>query len=83
MLEPGIGRGESSLIVRDGEAYRLDLPYGARSDVMEFDRALSEGRAAQSRGDQEAAGAAGPAPAAGAGPLAPRWGRRGGGRQRS
>jgi DNA-binding SARP family transcriptional activator len=58
VLEPGIGRGESSLIVRDGEAYRLDLPPGAYSDVAEFDRALSEGRSAQARGGREDAAAA-------------------------
>lgn len=58
VLEPGIGRGESSLIVRDDEAYRLDLPPGARSDVAEFDRALSDGRSAQSRGERDGAEAA-------------------------
>ena len=55
ILEPGIGRGESTLIVRDGEAYRLNLPDDAWADVVEFDRRLAEGRSARGFGDVERA----------------------------
>jgi DNA-binding SARP family transcriptional activator len=55
MLEPGIARGESQLIIRDGEAYRLDLPDGAWSDVVEFERALAEGRRERGEGHDEGA----------------------------
>jgi DNA-binding SARP family transcriptional activator len=57
-LEPGVGRGESSLIVRDGESYRFELPPGARSDVVDFDRAIADGRGARLRGDRNGAAAA-------------------------
>jgi DNA-binding SARP family transcriptional activator len=50
VLEPGLARGESQLIVRDGEAYRLDLPAGAWADVVEFDRAVAQGRSARNEG---------------------------------
>lgn len=53
VLEPGVGRGESHLIVREGEAYRLVLPPGAFADVVEFDRAVAEGRLARSEGAAE------------------------------
>jgi DNA-binding SARP family transcriptional activator len=58
VLEPHAGRGASQLILREGEAYRLSLPPGARVDVVEFDRALVEGRAALTAGDNERASAA-------------------------
>ena len=43
-----------ALVVREGDAYRLDLGADA-VDVGRFDRALAEGRAAQSRGELAAA----------------------------
>jgi DNA-binding SARP family transcriptional activator len=55
VLEPGVGRGESHLIVREGEAYRLVLPPGAFADVVEFDAAVAAGRAARGGGDGERA----------------------------
>jgi len=58
LLEPGVARGASSLIVRDGETYRLDLPADADSDVVALDGALAEGRDALARGDRERAAAA-------------------------
>jgi DNA-binding SARP family transcriptional activator len=42
------------LVVREGDAYRLDVGADA-VDVGRFDRALAEGRAAQSRGELAAA----------------------------
>ncbi|MEV7628598.1 winged helix-turn-helix domain-containing protein [Actinoplanes sp. NPDC089786] len=41
-LEPGLGRGQSELIVRHGEAYELALPRGGVSDVARFRAALGE-----------------------------------------
>ncbi|MFG1603683.1 winged helix-turn-helix domain-containing protein [Actinoplanes sp. NPDC049265] len=41
-LEPGLGRGQSELIVRHGEAYELALPRGGESDVARFRAALGE-----------------------------------------
>ena len=43
-----------ALVVREGDAYRLDVGADA-VDVGRFDRALAEGRAAQSRGELAAA----------------------------
>ena len=40
------GNGRS-LVARDGEAYRLALPDGASVDLIEFDRAFADGRAAR------------------------------------
>ena len=53
VLEPGVARGESHLIVREGEAYRLVLPPGAVADVVEFDRAVAAGRVARAAGNGE------------------------------
>jgi DNA-binding SARP family transcriptional activator len=54
-LEPGVARGASSMVVRDGDAYRLALPAGSRVDLIEFDAALAEARALRARGDLDAA----------------------------
>ncbi|MEO9326053.1 BTAD domain-containing putative transcriptional regulator [Nocardioides sp. C4-1] len=48
-LEPGVARGASRLVVRDGERYLLALPDGAVSDLRRFD-ALT-GAAEQARTD--------------------------------
>jgi len=53
LLEPCVSRGASSLIVRDGEAYRLSLDADAWVDLVAFDRALAAARAAYARGDSE------------------------------
>lgn len=49
-LEPGVARGASRLLVRDGERYVLRLPPGSRSDLLSFDQALTEGDLARSAG---------------------------------
>lgn len=47
VLEPDLPKGRpSSLICRDGESYRLDLPAGAFVDVLEFDGLLAAAKAA-------------------------------------
>ena len=48
------GDGEGSLLVREGEAYRLALGPGARVDLLEIDDALAGARAARARKDREA-----------------------------
>ena len=50
LLEPGVARGASSLVVREGDAYRLVVPAGADVDVVRFERALATGRAARVAG---------------------------------
>lgn len=54
-LEPGVARGASSLLVREGEAYRLAVPVHGDCDVLRFDRAMEEARSARGRGDALAA----------------------------
>src|SRR5205823_845560 len=49
--------GADLAVERQGDAYRLAVPDGARIDVVEFERALEEGRTARARGD-DARGAA-------------------------
>jgi DNA-binding SARP family transcriptional activator len=49
-LEPGRGRGDDTLVVRDGDAYRLALPDGTESDLTAFRRALAQGRASKDPG---------------------------------
>jgi DNA-binding SARP family transcriptional activator len=54
VLDPPLACGtESSIIARDGEAYRLALPPGATIDLLEFDRAIARGRSANRRGEHE------------------------------
>lgn len=54
-LEPGVSRGASKILVRDGEHYRLAMPPGSFSDLVEFDRAVTEADACRSSGDTEGA----------------------------
>lgn len=58
LLEPGVERGASSLLVRQGEAYRLRLPDDADADLVAFERSLAEGRQRRGAGDLEVAEAA-------------------------
>jgi DNA-binding SARP family transcriptional activator len=55
LLEPGVIRGGSSFLVRDGDAYRLVLPADADVDLLQFSRALAAGRVARLRGESDKA----------------------------
>ena len=55
LLEPGVTRGGSSFLLREGDAYRLVLPVDADVDVLLFARALAAGRVARLRGETESA----------------------------
>ena len=50
-LEPGISRGASSLLVREGDSYRLVLPPGSDVDLRTFDLALERSRRARPAAD--------------------------------
>lgn len=54
LLEPHARRGDASLIVRDGDTYRLAVPPHADVDVWRFRRTLSRARVARDRGDVDA-----------------------------
>lgn len=54
-LEPGVARGASAMVVRDGDTYRLALPGDADVDVREFDQALEQSRRSRLGGDEQAA----------------------------
>jgi DNA-binding SARP family transcriptional activator len=54
-LEPGVARGASSLVVREGDAYRLVLPPGSEVDLLSFDEALTRIRNACGAGDCDVA----------------------------
>lgn len=58
LLEPHAVRGASTLLVRDGDSYQLVVPPGGDADVVRFDAALSESRAARASGDLAAAATA-------------------------
>jgi DNA-binding SARP family transcriptional activator len=45
------GDAEGTLLVREGDAYRLALPPGSRVDLADLEHALAAGRAARDRGD--------------------------------
>ncbi|MGQ0519572.1 MAG: BTAD domain-containing putative transcriptional regulator [Actinomycetota bacterium] len=51
VLRPDPGNGPGAYVVRDGDAYRLELPAGADVDVVGFERAVEDGRAAFRAGD--------------------------------
>ena len=57
-LEPGAGRGGSSLLIRDGEAYQLALTDDTEVDVLEFEASMAQGEARRAAGDREGATAA-------------------------
>lgn len=54
-LEPGVGRGGSSFVLREGDAYRLALPPDAEVDLMQFSKALAAARVARLRGETDTA----------------------------
>ena len=54
-LEPGLGRGAHTLLMRDGDTYRLALPEGSDADLVAFCAHVAAGRAAQAAGDTGAA----------------------------
>jgi DNA-binding SARP family transcriptional activator len=54
-LEPGLARGEHTLLLRDGDAYRLSLPEGSVADLVAFSGAVASGRVAQAAGDRQVA----------------------------
>ena len=49
-LEPGVGRGGSSLLLREGDAYRLAIQPDADVDLVQFSKALAAARVARLRG---------------------------------
>ena len=55
LLEPGVARGEATLLVREGDAYRLVLDPGAEVDVRSFDHAIAEARVMRANGGKAAA----------------------------
>ncbi|MDQ6709640.1 MAG: AAA family ATPase [Candidatus Dormibacteraeota bacterium] len=55
LLEPGVMRGGSSFLLREGDAYRLAVPLDADIDLLQFSRALAAGRVARLRGEMDAA----------------------------
>jgi DNA-binding SARP family transcriptional activator len=57
-LEPGLRRGESRLVRRDGESYQLALPPSARCDVRSFEEAVTVARRAVCAGQRAVAVAA-------------------------
>jgi len=56
-LEPRAGRGESRLVVREGDAYRLALPEGSDADLVRFEASLAEARRTEAAGDPDATAA--------------------------
>jgi DNA-binding SARP family transcriptional activator len=54
-LEPGVGRGGSSLLIREGDAYRLALQSDAEVDLVQFSRAVGAARVSRLRGETDAA----------------------------
>ncbi len=58
LLEPGASRGSYSLLVREGDAYRLVVPDGAVVDVRLFECAHEEAGRAAASGDLDVAVAA-------------------------
>jgi len=54
-IEPGVARGASRLIPRDGESYQLAIGEGCHSDVVSFDAAVATARRAHTAGRIDAA----------------------------
>jgi DNA-binding SARP family transcriptional activator len=53
-LEPGVGRGGSSILIREGDAYRLAIQADAEVDLVQFSKALAAARVARLRGEADA-----------------------------
>ena len=53
-LEPGLGRGGSSIVIREGDAYRLAIQADAEVDLVQFSKALASARVARLRGEADA-----------------------------
>jgi SARP family transcriptional regulator, regulator of embCAB operon len=51
LLEPGVARGGSLFILREGDAYRLALPADAEVDLLAFSKAVAAARVARLRGE--------------------------------
>ncbi|TMG33707.1 MAG: hypothetical protein E6H92_14350 [Chloroflexi bacterium] len=58
VLEPGVIRGGSSFLIRDGDAYRLAVQVDAEVDLLQFSKALTTGRVARLRGENGGAAVA-------------------------
>jgi DNA-binding SARP family transcriptional activator len=54
-LEPGVTRGGSSFLLREGDAYRLALPPDAELDLVQFAKAMGAARIARLHGETDAA----------------------------
>ena len=54
-LEPGVARGASSFVVREGDAYRLVVAPGSEVDVLSFEKALVQARNSCASGDGDLA----------------------------
>jgi DNA-binding SARP family transcriptional activator len=54
LLEPGVARGAATILVRDGDTYRLDVP-GDRVDIGRFETLVAAARAARVAGEAERA----------------------------
>jgi DNA-binding SARP family transcriptional activator len=57
LLEPGVARGAATVVVRDGDTYRLQVAPGA-VDLVEFDDQVALGRHARAAGDDARAATA-------------------------
>ncbi|OLE35635.1 MAG: hypothetical protein AUG48_10070 [Actinobacteria bacterium 13_1_20CM_3_68_9] len=53
-LEPGVGRGGSSILIREADAYRLAIQADSEVDLVQFSKALSLARVARLRGEANA-----------------------------
>src|SRR3989442_2589195 len=49
-LEPGVGRGGSSFLLREGDAYRLAIQADAEMDLLQVLKALAAGPGARAPG---------------------------------
>jgi DNA-binding SARP family transcriptional activator len=55
LLEPGVARGGSSFLLREGDAYRLALPAEAEVDLVTFSKAVAAARVGRLRGELDPA----------------------------
>lgn len=56
LLEPGVARGASSLLIRDGDSYRLAVCEDDDVDLVRFGKLVEEGRKAHAVDDLDRAG---------------------------